>query len=235
MALPGATDEVSQALRGMVSQAALAFTALLPLVNPPGSALVMLGLVGQAPEEIYHKLARRIAFSTAIFLVIIEVLGEALLRFFGISLPVVQLAGGIVVALIGWGILNKVDATPDAEKDVALDPERTLMERTFYPFTFPVTAGPGCLVLMLTLSAHAEHEHKVADLLAHAGNLIAIVAMAFAVYFCYAYAERLTRRVSAQTVQGIARIMGFIVLSIGTQIAWNGAKTLLQSLLHSPR
>ena len=85
----------------------LAFSALLPLINPLGSALVFLGLVGSAPPAVYRNLARQIAISNVIFLGIFELLGSAILHFFGISLPIVQFAGGIVIAAMGWGVLNQ--------------------------------------------------------------------------------------------------------------------------------
>ena len=75
----------------------LAFSTLLPIINPIGSALVFLGLVGEAPVGVYRSLARRIAVNNIIFLAIIELLGSAILRFFGISLPIIQVAGGLVI------------------------------------------------------------------------------------------------------------------------------------------
>ena len=88
----------------------IAFSVLLPLINPLGSALVFLGLAGEAPPEVYRSLARRIAINNIIFLAIIELLGAAILNFFGISLPIVQLSGGIVIATMGWSLLNERDA-----------------------------------------------------------------------------------------------------------------------------
>ena len=85
---------------------ALGFSALLPLINPVGSALVFLGLVGSAPPAVYRNLARRIAISNVIFLGIFELLGSAILHFFGISLPIVQYAGGIDIAAMGWCVLS---------------------------------------------------------------------------------------------------------------------------------
>ncbi len=94
---------------------ALAFSALLPLVNPLGSALVFLGFVGTAPESVFGDLARKIAISTTIFMLVIELVGTGLLEFFGISLPVVQVAGGLVLASMGWSLLNQQEsgANPD--------------------------------------------------------------------------------------------------------------------------
>ena len=80
----------------------LAFSALLPLINPLGDALIFLSLVGNAPPAVYRALARRIASSTTIFLITIEAVGTLLLKFFGISLPVVQVSGGLALAAMGW-------------------------------------------------------------------------------------------------------------------------------------
>ncbi|HWC16952.1 MAG TPA: MarC family protein, partial [Terriglobales bacterium] len=79
----------------------LGFSALLPLVNPLGSALMFISIVGSAPPEVYRVLARKIAITTTLFLVSIQLVGAALLRFFGISLPVMQVSGGLVLAAMG--------------------------------------------------------------------------------------------------------------------------------------
>ncbi len=214
----------------------IGFTALLPLINPLGSALVFLGLVGDASPEVYRCLARRIAINNIIFLAIIELLGSAILRFFGISLPIVQLSGGIVIAAIGWSVLNEQDANKtarDKKEDAELDEEmgtRALEQKAFYPFTFPVTSGPGVLVVMLTLSAHISDRNLTRNVLAHVGLLIAIVVLSGLVYICYAYAPKITRSISPATVHGILRVVAFILLCIGVQIAWNGLALLLATV-----
>jgi multiple antibiotic resistance protein len=214
----------------------IAFTALLPLINPLGSALVFLGLVGDERPEVYRSLARRIALNTIVFLVIIELLGSAILRFFGISLPIVQLSGGIVIAAIGWSVLNEQDANKtarDKKEDAELDDEmgtRALEQKAFYPFTFPVTSGPGTLVVMLTLSAHISDSNLTRNILGHVGLLIAIVVLSGLVYICYAYAPKITRSISPATVHGILRVVAFILLCIGVQIAWNGLALLLATV-----
>src|ERR1700730_9610961 len=87
----------------------LAFSALLPVINPLGSALIFLGVVGSAPADVFRNLARRISIDTVLFLLTIELIGATMLAFFGISLPVVQLAGGFVLAGMGWGLLKERD------------------------------------------------------------------------------------------------------------------------------
>jgi multiple antibiotic resistance protein len=213
----------------------LAFSALLPLINPLGSALVFLGLVGPETPAVYRTLARKIAINNIVFLAIIELLGSAILKFFGISLPIVQVSGSLVIVAIGWGMLNQNDAQASAqikktEADACLDTasNSALEAKLFYPFTFPVTSGPGTIVVTLTLSARAAHPELADNLLTHAGLFLAVVLLSGLVYICYAFAPRITRAVSQSTAHGILRVMGFIVVCIGVQIGWNGALSLLK-------
>ncbi|MGE5322433.1 MAG: MarC family protein [Actinomycetota bacterium] len=209
----------------------LAFSALLPLINPLGSALVFFGLVGVAPREVYHRLARKIAVDTILFLLFADLAGAAVLSFFSISLPVVQVAGGLVLAAMGWRLLNEREESSREGVSAAATDHRSLDEMAFYPFTFPVTAGPGTLVVMLTLSAHASQRTVLHTGLAHAGIMAGVVLLCIGVYFSYAYAPALTTRVSRQTIHGVVRVIAFILLCIGAQIAWNGAEQLLRSVL----
>ena len=215
---------------------ALAFSALLPVVNPIGSALVFLGIVGQEPDEVFRSLSKKIAISTTLFLLVVEVVGTGLLTFFVISLPVVQVAGGLVLSSMGWNLLNRPDGAPRQDAaDAAAASETSfgsLEQKVFYPLTFPVTVGPGCIVVMLTLTAHASVK---GDLLrnasAHLGILLASAALSAIVYFCYRYAPKLTERVPPPTANGILRIIAFVLLCIGVQITANGMETLLRTAL----
>jgi multiple antibiotic resistance protein len=212
------------------NQLAIAFSALLPLVNPLGSALVFYGLVGAAPLEIYRRLARKIAINTVIFFLVIELIGAALLSFFGISLPIVEVAGGLVLASMGWSLLNQQGAAAHLKEKESEAPECNVDElsgQTFYPLTFPVTAGPGCIVIMLTLTARASTYSLIPNLLSHLGILIAVIVLCVLVYFAYAYSPLITKKISPQTAHGIVRIIAFLLLCIGVQIAWNGLSSLL--------
>lgn len=218
----------------------IAFSALLPLINPFGTALVFYGLVGEAPSGVYRSLARRIAINNVIFLAIIQVLGVTILNFFGISLPIVQFAGGIVVAAMGWSVLNERDASANSRnKQAETDPEgameHSLQQEAFYPFTFPITSGPGTLVALITVTAH-NSRHKLslsANLLSHLGVFLAVVVLSVMVYFCYRYAPKLTRAIPPSTAHGILRVIAFILLCIGVQISWNGLSELIRQVMQS--
>jgi multiple antibiotic resistance protein len=214
----------------------IAFSALLPLVNPFGSALVFLGLVGDQSPFAYRSLARKIAINNVIFLGIFELLGSTILNFFGISLPIVQVAGGIVIAAIGWSVLNEPDSaagTKDKREEAEVrseDPLQNLQAKAFYPLTFPITSGPGTLVVLLTLGARFSGNSTESTILRHVVLFVAIVVISCVVYVCYAYAGKITKAISAPTAHGILRVMAFILLCIGVQIAWNGLSTLILAL-----
>jgi multiple antibiotic resistance protein len=215
----------------------LAFSVLLPLINPLGSALVFLGLCGDAPPKLYRSLARRIAINNIVFLGIIELAGATVLNFFGLSLPIVQLSGGIVIAAMGWSVLSERDASSDSririeETEVRTEIQtRNLEQKSFYPFTFPLTSGPGTLVALLTLTAHISHRVISKDILAHLGVYLAVVVLSVLVYLCYAYAPQISRAIPSSTAHGILRVMAFILLCIGVQIAWNGLAVLLGEVI----
>jgi multiple antibiotic resistance protein len=221
-------------LRLVWSQLGIAFSALLPLVNPLGSALVFYGLVGAAPPEVYRRLARRIAINTVLFLLVIELIGAALLSFFGVSLPIVEVAGGLVLASMGWSLLNQQGAAAhqqEKEDQAPVSDVEGLYQQTFYPLTFPITAGPGCIVIMLTLTAHASTHRLIPDLFAHLGILIAVIVLCVLIYFAYAYAPLITQKISPQTAHGIVRVIAFLLLCIGVQITWNGVSSLMLPLM----
>jgi multiple antibiotic resistance protein len=209
----------------------LAFSALLPLINPLGDALVFIGLVGPAPPSVYRKLAWQIAVSTTIFLVVIELVGTAVLKFFGISLPVMQVSGGLVLGAMGWDLLNREEQAPKLAAAQADGQLERLEQKVFYPFTFPLTAGPGCIVVMVTLSAHASVRGLIPDIIAHGGILLAVILLSISVYFCYAYAPAIAARVSPQTAHGVVRVIAFVLLCIGVQITWNGVQAMLETVL----
>src|SRR5262249_23603963 len=92
----------------------LGFSALLPLINPPGSALELLGVVGVGQNKPYRFLAKKVAINASLFLAVVALIGPYVLQFFGISVDVLQTVGGAVLAAMGWSLLNK----PSGEKQM---------------------------------------------------------------------------------------------------------------------
>ena len=180
-------------------------------------------------RDVFHRLARKIAI---VFLLTVDLAGAAVLSFFGISLSVVQVAGGLVVAAMGWRLLNEQEAGSREGGSAAATGHRSLDEKVFYPFSFPITAGPGTLVVTLTLRAHATPENLLRQGSGSSGRHGRGCSAVYRRLLQYAYAPALTARVSRQTIHGVVRVIAFILLCIGAQIAWNGLPPLLRTVLH---
>ena len=210
----------------------LSFVALLPVINPIGTSFILLGLTPDADKETHRLLARRIAWNTIGLLSGILLSGKFLLAFFGITVPIVQVAGGLVLASMGWNLLdqNVFDAKTHESAGEMLS--ASYWERTFYPFTFPLTVGPGGVAVVLTLSAHTSHETFEATAIGQAGAFLGIVGNALLVYLCFAYSQVVAIRLGKAGVNVMMRLISFIVVCIGAEICWTGARSLLQQVIH---
>lgn len=143
-----------------------------------------------------------------------------------------QVSGGLTLAAMGWRLLSQDEPeTKEAQAEIDGPVLGSLERKVFYPFTFPITAGPGCIVVMVTLSAHASAKGALPDIFAHVGIALAVVFLSIGVYFCYGYAPTITAHVSSGTAHGILRVIAFVLLCIGVQITWNGLEALLKAAL----
>lgn len=202
--------------------------AVLPVVNPPGDAPIFLHLTAGCDDATRRALARRVAVNSFALLLGSLVLGTLLLRLFGLSVAVIQVAGGAVVCALGWRLLND-DPKPVAQ---AVDPEEAsavAMTRSFYPLTMPLTVDPGVMAVATTVGAnHAHTLDRLAIQLAAA--IIGAAIVALSVLLTYQYAHRMATWIGHKGMAVVVRLSAFIVLSIGVQIAWDGIKALLHEI-----
>ena len=205
-------------------------TALLPIVNPLSSTPIFLLLANEYPAAVRLTLARRIAINSFFLLVASYFVGTHILSFFGISLPVVQVGGGLVVISTGWMMLNHADKQ-GGQKDSAghsVDAE-DIFKNAFYPLTMPLTVGPGSISIAITLGANSPR-HPGVDLPPVIAALIGSLILALSVFLCYGSSDRLARLIGATGMSVILRLSSFLLVCIGVQILWNGAKVLLVSV-----
>ena len=142
-----------EALGSFVGSLLFVAAALFPIVNPLGMAPIFLSYTAGIEARTRGLLARRIAYNSFILAAASLVVGSHLLHFFGLSLPAVQIGGGLVVAMTGWRILNR-GADDHERRAPALSPEAVLAS-AFYPLTMPLTVGPGSIAVMLTIGSNA--------------------------------------------------------------------------------
>jgi len=218
------------ALSQLVASTLLVVGALFPIVNPLGSAPIFLMLTRGVSESGRAKLARTIAVNGLILIVVSIFIGTHILGFFGISLPVVQLSGGLVVVATGWTLLRHSDDDDTAEDDKRPCNEGNYMRQAFYPLTLPLTVGPGSISVAITVGANrAEGTEWQWPWVT--GLLIGALAIAISIYLSYRFAERIAQVLGDSAMNVIIRLSSFILVCIGVQISWNGLSALLRSVL----
>ena len=202
--------------------AALALAALLPVVNPPGCAPVFLSLTPGASNAIRALLARRLAINGSLLLVAAMLIGSYVLGFFGLSLSVVKIAGGLLVIATGWRLLNSEGASESASMapKVAWAADE-MTRRSFYPLTFPLTVGPGSLSVALTLGAGTRGP-DVSVVVGVAGAMLGIAIVGLAIYLCYRFAGSVMAMLGATGTAVLLRLSAFILLAVGVEILCNG-------------
>lgn len=202
-----------------------AFVALFPPVNPLGTALLAEPFLHSLTPAGRKSAARRIAFSCFGICVAALLVGTWIFRLFGISLPVVQMAGGLMICQMGWGLLSS-RSTSDSGGEPAADGDKNVEDLLFYPLAFPMTTGAGTVSVLLTLSAHVQEADSLLYLTHHAAILVAVLLMCVLIYLSYAYAPILLRRLGKHGEEVVNRLGAFLVFCVGLQIAVTGATAL---------
>jgi len=205
----------------------LILSALFPIVNPLGGSPVFLSLTRDYPTSARRALARR-AVNSFVLLVSSFLVGTHILNFFGISMPGVQVGGGLVVISNGWAMLKQKEE-PDRESEVRKKVDlKDIFRNAFYPLTLPLTVGPGSISVAITLGANLPH-HLGANLLAILATVVGSAIVAVSIYVCYGFADRLAAAVGESGMGIILRLSSFLLVCIGVQIMWNGVSGLLHT------
>ena len=216
-------------LRDFAATILLAIGALLPIVDPLGGAPIYLAMTtGLTPKE-RARMAKAVAMNSFLLLIASALVGAYVLDFFGVSIPAVQVAGGLVVCAIGWSLLNSPNSAPALTRSGAPDVTADdLGQRAFYPLTMPLTVGPGSISVAITIgSRKPEMEIALPALALHAiGAFFGVVAIALSIYIAYRFAGNLARLLGTTGLEVMVRLSAFILMCIGIQIIWNGWSAL---------
>jgi multiple antibiotic resistance protein len=207
--------------------------ALFPVVNPIGSAFIVSPYLSDLTREEKRNAVKKISLYAFCICTVSLFAGHWILELFGLSIPVIQLAGGIMICKMGWEFLS--DDKKSNETNAGKDREGTtsgyasLQEKLFYPITFPVTTGAGTISVLFTLSAHsAGAGSKMSDYLIGTGAiLLAIVVMCILVYIFYLSTKTISNYLGSKGEAIINRLTSFLVFCVGLQIAITGIKAIV--------
>jgi multiple antibiotic resistance protein len=206
----------------------LILSAIFPIVDPIGGSPFFLALTPEYGSEARKALSWRIAVDSFVLLVGSYFVGTYILAFFGISLPVVQVGGGMVLVAMGWATLMEKDEGCDKGTRKGIEAQDVL-HRAFYPLTLPLTVGPGSISVAVTLGANAARRHALHPLTILAA-LVGFALIALSIFLCYGFADRLERTLGRTAMTVMTKLSSFLLVCIGVQIGWNGVKELLETV-----
>jgi len=207
----------------------LVFVALVSLLNPPANVPIFLASTMGTSADVRKVLSWRIALNVFLILIVSMFVGSYILAFFGLSLPIVQVGGGLLIMSFGWKFLNQREEQAEVPTAQSWKPEE-LGTRAFYPLTLPLTVGPGGISVAITLGANTYEAG-----LYHAALVVAmatgVALVALSIYLCYRFAENIAHLLGRTGTSVLLRLSAFIALCIGVQIAWNGISALVRPFL----
>jgi multiple antibiotic resistance protein len=211
----------------IVSAFLVTFAALFPIVNPLEGAPLFYVLTRELPQARQHVLARQVAFNGLALLLGSMVLGPWLLVFFGIELPVVRIAGGLVVTSLGWKLLSQEQWSDHPSYQVPQD----AMARAgaFYPLTMPLTVGPGSMSVAVSIGSRKPvSAFSLADFALYGvGAVCGLIAIAASIYVAYRFASGLTRFLGTSGIEVLVRLSAFFLMCIGIEFLWSGYLALV--------
>lgn len=209
----------------------LLVTGLFPIINPPASALIVLSMVPNATPAERTDLAWRITTNSFAILLGSLLIGAYVLTFFGISIPVLRVAGGLIIGMAGWNLLQKPDDEDSDDEAEAMGARRhvgSLASKAFYPLTMPLTVGPGSIAVAIALGTGSPREGLSAG---HIGGVVAaLIALCASIYICVRFAGDLERLLGTVGTQIAMRLFAFVIFCIGVQLFWLGLSELLASV-----
>ena len=195
----------------------LIYAALFPVINPLGCAPLFLGLTPTSTPSERHGLARGVAINSFVLLLASLLIGSHVLVFFGISLPVLRIAGGLIVTSFAWKQLNAEEPPEDQATPHRRAPD------AFYPLTMPLTVGPGSISVAVALGSQRPKAAGLSQLaLVGLAAVAGLAAISLTIYLSYRFADRIVALLGPSGANVVARLSAFILVCIGLQIAWSG-------------
>jgi multiple antibiotic resistance protein len=201
----------------------LVYAGLFPIVNPIGGAPIFLGLTRECTEKERNALALRVSLNSCLLLLGSLFVGSYVLEFFGITLPIVRIAGGLVVSATGWNLLQAGDGDDERAGHRPVIPTDG-----FYPLTMPITVGPGSIAVAITLGSQRPRVALPEVALLGGAAVAGLIAIAATIFVCYRFAEGTVGALCEHGTNVLVRLSAFILLCIGIEIIWNSYTSLVR-------
>ena len=223
-------------MRDAIAAFLLGYPALFSIVNPLSGAFIFREVAAHRDPLERATLARQVATYALVVMVGALWAGSFMLAFFGISLAALRVAGGLVVALSGWDLLNNPQKREDRKQEQAAPSEATpesTQDVALFPLTIPITTGPGTIAVAVALGSGHPRTFPGAVWF-FVGMTAAAAALALTIWITYHSADRVARMMGPTGSRTISRLAAYPLLCVGVQILIAGVEDVLSPLL-TPR
>jgi multiple antibiotic resistance protein len=201
------------------------FAALISVINPLGTVPVFVGLTKEETISNRNKTAAWTFLNVFLILVISFFIGKYVLAFFGISLNSLKIAGGLIIATSGFSLLSGSFTRHKGMKRMSVQQDlATRSEVSLTPLAIPMLAGPGSISLLITMN------QSLASTNAYIIATSAILAVSIAVYLVLRSSQFIVKMLGASGINGVSRIIGFIVIAIGVEYVSSAVQEILIGL-----
>ncbi|MEX3612781.1 MAG: MarC family protein [Burkholderia gladioli] len=199
------------------------FISLLALINPLGAVPFFLSLTTSQGDEERRRTVRIAAVSAFFVIVVTTLLGQQIIRFFGISVGSLEVGGGIIMLLMAINMLNaqmgNARSTPE-ERDEAESKNSVAV----VPLAIPLLTGPGSVSTVIVYSANAAHWYDRLGLIAIGAVIAGLCFVAMRL------AEPIAHWIGRPGINIATRLMGLMLSALAVEFIVNGLKALLPAL-----
>ena len=198
---------------------------ILPLANPLTTVALLMGLSrGMTEAERNHQALKASIYSFAIMMVAFYV-GQLVMNLFGVSITGLRIAGGLIVAFIGFRMLfpeQKLDETPEVELRGEELRQRSKQDIAFIPLAMPTTAGPGTIAMIISVAAALRSSDLYAGWVVLVAPPLTFFLACAILLLCLRSSGFIMRKLGNSGVEAFSRLMGFLLVCIGVQFVING-------------
>ena len=198
---------------------------ILPLANPLTTVALLMGLSrGMSETERNRQALKASIYSFAIMMVAFYV-GQLVMNLFGVSITGLRIAGGLIVAFIGFRMLfpeQKLDETPEVELRGEELRQRSKQDIAFIPLAMPTTAGPGTIAMIISVAAALRSSDPYAGWVVLVAPPLTFFLACAILLLCLRSSGFIMRKLGNSGVEAFSRLMGFLLVCIGVQFVING-------------
>lgn len=218
-------------INSYISIVLASFITLFPVINPIGTSFLLNPFFSGTDKKEQKIIAKKIAIYAFFICTVTVLLGQYILQIFGLSIPVVQIAGGIIICKIGWEFMSETTSESKIELKGS-NSFSSLQNKLFYPITFPTTTGAGTIAVLLTLTAHDRGNTFVHTLINMSAIIVAVIAMCILIYVFYSNTTRFIDRWGDTEKNVVNKLSAFLVFCVGLDISATGVFNLVKLFNH---